>query len=139
MDPERHYSAQSLYCNPSPGHAGFRARPPIAMIGNDTDLLFYRAAVLRCAGWQTVVAAPSEVETLMASRGDFPLAIFCTTLSLTERNRVAALFRQRSPGTKLLLLLRGRSTPPDTDGFDKTMFALDGPTVLIGMVQELTR
>ncbi|MHB1700229.1 MAG: hypothetical protein ACYCSN_08825 [Acidobacteriaceae bacterium] len=112
-------------------------RIPIVMIGNDADLLFYRAAVLRCAGWQTVIAAPSEVETLMVNQGNFPLAIFCTTLSPVERSSIVALFRQRSPETKLLLLLRGQTPPPDADTFDETMFALDGPTVLIGVVQRL--
>lgn len=107
------------------------------MVGANLNLMVYRAAVLRSAGLESAVCSPAEMERLLAAGQKFKVVIFCTTLEIEVRARLAALIRQRSPAAKLLLLGRNAPSKAEAALFDKTMIALDGPSTLIRTVRDM--
>jgi hypothetical protein len=72
----------------------------ILCVGNESDLLTSRCAVLATSSYETEALKPLDAEPALRAR-HFDLVILCTTLTKQERNEIRGAV---SSGTKVLAL-----------------------------------
>ncbi len=119
--------------------SGHPASIEILLIGRNQITPMYTDEVLRHAGFRVRAMTPGE--TMEVVKGDapaYPLVVFSDTLSAKDISEIGPQLRQRSPASKMLLMLGPDSTLPNSSMFDATMEGLDGPAALIREVRRLT-
>lgn len=109
----------------------------VLLIGRDSSLLSYRAAVLRQAGYRVQTAAPAEAKSLLRN-DSFSAVVLGHTLAIEQVTEITALIRQRNPRPKILMILGPDPMPPEAPQFDGTTVGLDGPLAMIESVRKLT-
>lgn len=108
----------------------------IFLIGSDSSLLFYRAAVLRQAGYDVQISSP-EAAALILQKASFHLVMLGHSLTLDQIFDLTALVRERNPRTKVLMIQGADPLPSPSPVFDATILGLDGPSVLLHTVERL--
>ncbi len=77
------------------------------------------------------------MEVVKGDAPAYPLVVFSDTLSAKDISEIGTQLRQRSPASKMLLMLGPDSTLQNFSMFDATMEGLDGPAALIREVRRL--
>lgn len=108
----------------------------IFLIGSDSSLLFYRAAVLRQAGYDVQMSSP-EAASPVLQKASFHLVMLGHSLTVDQIFDLTALVRERNPRTKVLMIQGADPLPSPSPVFDATILGLDGPSVLLHTVQRL--
>lgn len=108
----------------------------IFLIGSDSSLLFYRAAVLRQAGYDVQISSPEAAAPIL-QKASFHLVMLGHSLTVDQIFDLTALVRERNPRTKVLMIQGADPLPSPSPVFDATILGLDGPSVLLHTVQRL--
>jgi hypothetical protein len=108
----------------------------ILSVGQDTDLLNSRSAVLRTCNAGVVSATAFNAFEILKDQ-EFDLVVLCHTLSLEERNKIALLAHQRVSDLPVLAVLNA-GEPSWSDqlsaAYDMTQ---SKPEVLVEKVMEI--
>lgn len=109
----------------------------VLSVGDHTDLLTYRAQVLKTAGYRVRSSVPCDACNLVSS-AFYHVVVFGHSLPARECAQLATAIRGVSPETKLLLLngFEPRALAME-QLFDTTLHCLEGPAALVSAVQGL--
>lgn len=109
----------------------------VLSVGDHTDLLTYRAQVLKTAGYRVRSSVPCNAYNLV-SAAFYHVVVFGHSLPARECAQLATAIRGVSPETKLLLLNGFEPRALSLEQlFDTTLHCLEGPAALVSAVQGL--
>ncbi len=109
----------------------------VLSVGDHTDLLTYRAQVLKTAGYRVRSSVPCDACNLV-SAAFYHVVVFGHSLPARECAQLATAIRGVSPETKLLLLNGFEPRALSMEQlFDTTLHCLEGPAALVSAVQGL--
>ena len=107
----------------------------LLLYGRNAELLYVRKLVLRSAGHEVRIATEPQAVEQMIQKACPDVLILCHTLLDPERARVLDRMLSLCPGTKALILLAGKRSPPE--GSHASLATLEGPRRLLEVVDRL--
>jgi len=110
------------------------AKHKILSVGSLPELLWLREAVLRHAGFDVLTTTDPKEGVAHIERGHCGVLLFCYSLPLLMRKRLAQSFRTNCPDGRIVTITNEKSEPEFADVF---VYGVDGPEALIDAIRNV--